>query len=223
MFRRVAIVTALASVILTLPACDNSLGTSRKPDDKGGAPPAVTYDSPQKVFDAAVAAAGKEDWTTFMACLTEDSRDGFTGAVMIGAVMMKGFAEIDKEKGKDAAKAIDEALKKHGLDEETLKKDMPKGPGAAGGREALKKLVAPVKDKPAFIADVMAAFKKLGAKEMDKNFGGELKDLKVDGEKATATLKRTQNGREKIEPIEFRKVGGGWKIELPAQMLDPAG
>ena len=84
MFRRVAIVVALAGVIITLPACDK--GT------KDGVPN-KTFDSPQQVFDSAMAAAGKEDWATFMACLTEDSRDSFTGAMMIGAMMMKGFAD----------------------------------------------------------------------------------------------------------------------------------
>ena len=36
--------------------------------------------------------------------------------------------------------------------------------------------------------------------------------------KAKAVIVSTKDGQEKRDPIEFRKVGGGWKIELPMDL-----
>jgi len=38
-----------------------------------------------------------------------------------------------------------------------------------------------------------------------------LEDLKVDGDKATAKVK----SKTKTEPLEFRKEGGSWRIQMP--------
>ena len=58
-----------------------------------------------------------------------------------------------------------------------------------------------------------------GKKDQEEAIGGELKDLKIDGDKATATLVRKKGGKDAQEPIEFRKVGGGWKLELPERPM----
>jgi hypothetical protein len=201
--RRAAVIVTVLAAAIVLPACNRK----------------KSYDSPQAVFDAATAAASKEDWPAFMNCLTDDSQDKFTFGVAFGAMMMKGFAAIDKDKGKDVSDAIDAALKKHGMTEahmQEIGKGMVdlKGPKQSE-KETLKKAIAPIKDKPAFVADVMAALKKLGSKDTQEKFGGTLKDLKIEGDKATAKVTRTMGGKETQEPIEFRKVDGGWKIELP--------
>src|SRR5206468_3944962 len=102
-----------------------------------------------------------------------------------------GFAGMDKDKGKDTIKAMDDAMNKHGLTEEYLKTVEKDNPGKKGTpqeeRDMLRKLVAPVKDKSAFIADIMTALKKSGDKD-SFSIGTDLKDVKIDGDKATGTV-----------------------------------
>ena len=58
-----------------------------------------------------------------------------------------------------------------------------------------------------------AVLKKKG--ERSALVGGVLKEMKVEGDKASATMKRTFGSKDSEQPIEFRKVLGGWKMELP--------
>src|SRR5262249_52567761 len=111
----------------------------------------------------------------------------------------------------------------HGLTEEVLKKQPKldlKDPEAA--KKGMKQMLEPIKDKNAFVADMMTAMKKLGGDKKDSGPMGkdaELKDVKIEGDTATGTVVTKHDGKEKSEAIKFRKVGGGWKIELPADML----
>ncbi len=199
------IAPVLAGLVL-VPACNSS--SSRSP----------SYSSPQEVFNAASGAAAKEDWETFSNCLTEDSRNNVAGMLVISATFMKAFGEMDKTKGKERFKPVDDALKKHGVTDEMLKsKDInPINPDANAQRQMIAKLAEPIKDKAAFIGDMMRALKQVSdSKNSMTPLEGELKDVKVDGDTAKGTYVSKKGGKEKSEPIEFRKVDGGWKIELP--------
>src|SRR5262245_61520697 len=166
MLRRVLLVTILAGVIIALPACNKVKDAVPKVND---AVPERTYDSPQAVFDAAVAAQERQNWGAFMTCLTEDARGAYALSMVKSGLFAKENAELEKEKGKELIKAIDEVMKKHGLSEETLKEE-PHAPGAGEDqRAAIKEFLAPVKDKRAFVADMAAVLKKKG--EISAFFG----------------------------------------------------
>jgi hypothetical protein len=205
--RRRLLISAVLAVVMVLPACNRGKGK--------------TYDSPQAVFDAMVAASAKEDWPGMMNCLTDESQDKLTFAVAFMGSLMKQFAGFDKDKGAEAAKAIDEAFKKHGMSEAQLAhlgKDM------SPDIQSMRKVIEPIKDKPGFVADVLGALKKLGNKEgTPQQFSGTLTDLKVNGDKATGTVVRNVAGKETKEPVEFKKVGSGWKIEMPDKGMGPVG
>src|SRR5437773_956854 len=104
MNRRRAVIGVLLAAAMVLPACRRN----------------KSYSSPQAVFDAMVAASTKEDWPGIMNCLTDESQDKLTFAVAFMGSLMKQFASFDKDKGAEAAKAIDEAMKKHGMSETQL-------------------------------------------------------------------------------------------------------
>ena len=63
-----------------------------------------TYLTPKAVFDAAKAAAQKDDFKTFFACLTPDSQKMMAGQMVLGGLMMKGFAESGLDKSGNAQK-----------------------------------------------------------------------------------------------------------------------
>jgi len=205
--RTVAAGVVLAALLFSaLPGCGS----------KGGA-----HATPEDVFKAAKAAADKEDWKGFCDCLTDDSRDTFAGGMAFAGVMMKAFGELGGKEAQAKLKPIDDVLSKHGLTEESLKK-MEKGPPIGGAEKdvakAMKEMVAPIKDRSAFVADMVAALKQVEDKGKDQApfpKDAVLKDLKIDGNSAKAVVVGQQEGAERSEPIEFRKVGAGWKIELP--------
>src|SRR5262249_14189715 len=180
--RRAAMIVTVLAAAISVPACDPTKpGSDSKPgaENKG-----KSYDTPQAVFDAAKDAAVKEDWGTFMTCLTDDSKNTFTFMIAFGGMFVKGFAEMDKDKGKENTKAIDDAMAKHGSTEANFKK-LEKELGNKKAtrqeeRETIRRIVEPIKDKAAFVTDVMAAMKKAGKKDSDEAIGGELKDLKID-------------------------------------------
>jgi hypothetical protein len=186
----------------------------------------TTYRTPQEAFDAAKKAIAREDWKGFCATLTDDSRDVLAGGMVMVPLMIKGFAKLapeDKQKELLAKlKPLEDVMAKHGLTEEALAKmpkdEKPGGKGPEAIKQAFKKLLAPVKDRSAFVADMIAAMKKMDpkqAKEGPLPADAELKDVKIEGDTAKGMIVTKKGGQEKRAPIDFRRIDGSWKIDLP--------
>ena len=171
------------------------------------------FATPKAVFDAAVKASKAKDFKAFAAVFTPESQGKLAGQLAGLGVMFKAFSAFDKEgKMKDKLADFDKIMDKHGLTKDVMGKlKQTKDPKEI---EANNKVIATaIKDKPAFVGDVM---KWLDAANPGKNKGGPLdeatlKGVKVDGDKATGTVVT----KDKEEPMEFAKVGGGWRIVLP--------
>jgi hypothetical protein len=179
------------------------------------------YDSPKAVFEAAVNAVKKKDWKTFYACLTKDGQETMTGQVAFVGLMVRGFAEFDKTgKTKEKMAPLTKILDKHGLTTETLdkmKKEAPKpSKDPKEMAKAFRALAAPVKNKAGFISEVLEFLDKASTKKQQNPLeNATLKDVKVDGDRATATVV-TKKGDEKTEEkITFVKTGGSWKMDMP--------
>src|SRR5262249_28265932 len=148
-----------------------------------GAAGGKAYASPQEVFDAAIKAAQKEDWRTFTNCLTNDSADTLAGGLALGAVLTKTFLSALAEKDetgkiKEILLIVDGVIKKHGLDKETPERIDLKDQAAV--KKLLGEYKRRIKDRAGFVADMMAAQKKIpgGEKAAPYQGGAELKDLK---------------------------------------------
>src|SRR5262249_35357412 len=125
------------------------------------------YKKPEDVFDAAKKAAKDGNYKAFHATLTPDSADLMVGQLALVGVVMKGVADFDKTgKAKEQMKPLFDALKKHGLTDEVLKKMKPLDPKASQKEQlkALKKMIEPIKKQPEFVQDVMNAMKKINPK-----------------------------------------------------------
>ncbi len=149
------------------------------------APTAPSHASPQKAYDAFAAAAAKGDWQAMASSLTPESQDMMGVMLMLPAGMMAAFDE-------SAGAEFEQIIAKHGINEDEIDPMM----------ESL-----PVKDKPAFIADVAAWLAKQGGDTSDMGIPtGTLTDLSVNGDTATAKVDD--------EPISFKKINGGWYVDL---------
>ena len=145
---------------------------------------------------------------------------------MIGAIMVKGFASMAALGGPDRLRASEEKLKpvtdvlnRHGMDEETLKSMKPQGPMIPGqtNPERLEELLAPVKERNRFVADMMAVMRTESNREDFRPFESDarLEDLTVTDDTATAIIVQTKKGTQKRDRIDFERRNGSWKIALP--------
>jgi hypothetical protein len=189
---------------------------------------AKVYETPQKVFDAATAAAKKGDMKAFFALLDPDSVNQLTAGMAVSATFVRGLADLDKTgKTKEALKPLEKVMDKHGLTAEATKKLKPIKPEKDLQKLAkeAKPLLELIKDKPGFISDVLPVFEKLTKKgDGDDGFkamgSAKLKDVKVDGDKATGTVVMKKGDEDKSEPIKFVKVGKGWRIKYEPKAKD---
>ena len=181
------------------------------------AEPTTGFETPKAVFEAATKASKKKDFKTFAACLTPGSQGKLAGQLAGLAGLFKGLAALDtKGTMKDKLADLDKIMDKHGLTKEVMAKVKPtKDPKEIDKNN--KTIAAIIEDKPAFVGDVM---KWLESANPGKGKDGplveaELKDLKITGDKATGTSITKTGDMTKEEPIEFAKIGGGWRIVLP--------
>lgn len=179
------------------------------------------HDSPDDVFNAAKAAMEEKDMEAFMECLTEESQDVFAGGIAMVSVMMKAFSGLggQDEKAKEAFTKIDKVMADHGLTEEFMKNMQDAKPSSPA--EGFKELLKPVKDKPKFVSEMMAALESMGDKGSSgpgDGFMGELTDVKIDGDTATGVAVGKKDGKEEKEDLNFKKVDGGWLIHLEIDM-----
>ncbi len=195
--------------------------------DRGGA----TYKTPEECFQAAKKATAKGDWKAFVNCLSPKMVDQATAMmVIIGAmsqdIMPTGPGGADKFK--DVKEPLAKVMAKHGLTMDVMKKmaddkvfPSPKGPPAP---DFMTKITGAVKekDRPAFLADVLGVIAPLMAKDnsgktTDFLANHELKDVKVDGDKAQGKVVTVKDGTEQPnpEPVMFERVDGSWRMFMP--------
>jgi hypothetical protein len=190
---------------LALPGCGDKAGDGKDGKDGKDGGAAIDQSSPEKVAESFKKAAGEKDWNTMFACMTQESHKTMLGGVMIGA----GFSTFGDEKKKESFEAL---MKKHGVD--TSKKVGPNDDPMAG-----------IKDKPALFGDLVEFLEKNSPQkkgEKQKSFSEtfssvELKNFKIDGDKATADVVG-KDGGEKEEPAEFRKIDGKWYLHFEDKM-----
>jgi hypothetical protein len=175
--------------------------------------------TPQATLDAAKAAAEKRNFPALSQLLTPEAREEMAA----GLVMLSGFLRVagplaKEGEGKSASQLgekLGEVLEKHGVNEKTSPKitiNLDASPEAQSAE--MRKLAAPIKDHAAFVADVLGVLQKYGDKPDARLIEADarLKDVKIDGDTATATFVQTRGGKESSGPIAFQKQDGEWKI-----------
>jgi len=176
------------------------------------------YNSPRAVFEAYVKAGEKKDYKTALDCLTPDAQKDVAAFTAYLFLSIKSF---NPDEAKKTFKPIYDVMDKHGLTEKATSDVKFEGnplklPEAA--RVALRKLI---KKPEAFMIDMARASEKMqkdGLVPAQGKTKTTLKDLKIDGNKATATMV-TENGNgagATKQKVEFVKSHAGWKM-IPSQ------
>jgi hypothetical protein len=203
-----------AGIVLLLAALSVAVAGDRQP----------VYCTPQEVFDTAKKAANNRDWKTFCATLTPESRDAFAGTMVSMQWMYKKISRGLPEDRKEFLakfKPVEDVLVKYGMTEDALKRLEKERSGLKdpeARKAALRKLVAPIKDRCAFLADIMKAQDEFHGrlKGVWVHSDAELKNVDIEGNRAKAILV-AKIGKLKLErrtPVEFRKINDSWKIDL---------
>jgi hypothetical protein len=201
------------------------------------------FNTPEECFQFAQKAAAQKNYAAAVDCLTVDTQETMAGIMVTAGTMMKavqgmaaafGGADQDAEKMKQGLEKVDAVLAKHGVTEKTLE-EAGKTAGLAGAfgeatgaaaqdpekaMEGIRAMAKPVKDHPAFIAEMITVLDTIGddagGENPVKGFIGELTNVKINGDEATATVK---NSEGKENPIGFKKTARGWRIHLDANVL----
>lgn len=181
--------------------------------------------SPEAVFETAKAKSQARDWEGFCDCLTPESQDAMAGMMLASVVMLKemsGMAALGgSERLKEAQQqltAVTAVLDKHGLTDEKLKELRGAAPGMPLREpDRVKQMLAPVKNRGQFIADMLRTMMQLGnrAETAPLEADAVLENVQISGDTATASLKQTRDGTQRSETMNFKRVNGVWKIALP--------
>ena len=195
----------------------------------------ATYGTPRAVFDAMIEAAKKKDFATAMRCMTPEAQSQWT-VELAGMGSMIHFMATKHEDPMKIVAEFDEILVKHGLTKEFMYRYLSTTGWAESTREcpngrphvpkksvptkheieveeAKKALAARVKDKPAFANDVITFGEKIIRSTLLPD-DCKLKDLKINGNTARGMIVGTTDGAYRKDPLDFVKVGGGWRIAI---------
>src|ERR1041384_1844110 len=141
---------------------------------------APVYPSPQAAFDGGFKAIQGKNYRLFVDSLTDDSQTLFAGAMVMVAGMITAFAKMDqhpKPEQKAAIQKLTNLFNKHGLTESYLNSQAKAPPPASKKRAdvvaALSGILRPVKDKRAFLTELLAAMDSLpGQKGFSTDMAG---------------------------------------------------
>jgi hypothetical protein len=187
---------------------------------------AKVYKTPQEVFEAVLAARQKRDARAMVDCFTPEAVKRIATDLAVQSFFVRDRAEGKylKDQGKDKIEEEAKKLKpqldvldKHGLTEKATKDLRPANFRATKEqREGLRKLI---KDPEAFVVEFMTAQAKAEPRppEGKDDPKPKLADVKTDGDKGTGnvvvTLKAGNESKEIKQPVLFRKVNDGWRID----------
>jgi hypothetical protein len=220
------LVLALLVLALGVAAC----GDKAPAGGGGGSGPGIEDgpeggDSPQALMERARPLAEKNDWGRLVRLVAPEDRPVMAFMGVFLAQMAVQFAPDETAKAEAQAKldtlkgALDEVLARHGVD--LGKVDPTKVQGLMGrGDPDVDEVRAffaqnfPSVEPGPFLTDVFATMDEHGdgrqTMSLSKGFTGELKDVKIEGDRARGTA----DGKDMV----FVKVNGRWFISLAEMM-----
>lgn len=205
-------------VALLLAGC----GGPRSVEPGGDQPRPPSLATPEATLEAARAAAAKHDYAALCQLFTPGAQEDLAAGLVVVSRMVLA-SKADKEGAGPLRAKLREVLDKHGLSENNMPRIRidAKATEEEQARE-FRKLAAPIKDRCAFAVDVLGVLYRHGDKPGGRLIeeSARLKDVKVEGDKATATFVQARGGRESGGPVAFEKVGGEWKISKVPPLMN---
>jgi hypothetical protein len=178
--------------------------------------PAQGSESPEACCLKIKKSIENKDMGGFYDCLTDESQDVLVGSMIMMKSMMAMASAMGGPEAAQKFAPIDDVMEKHGVTVEAIKAAAPNALTMAEDPASVAEIADIVADKRAFVAEVYAAMDKAGqGGDLAGKLNGELKDLKIEGDKATANLV-TADGEEELD---FRKTATGWKMHIDLAKL----
>lgn len=230
----VVVLLLVVMIVVLLPGGDSSpSAASPPPAPVAAAPPEpiARWATPEAAFEAMKKAIGQEDWTTLYEVLSPKSQQDVIYLMLAPLQMAQS---LPGQLGGESTRPLNELAAKYGFD----KIEMPSG--MEGMQEYGKRFAAKadeIKDKAALFADIMKALNESAKQEPLSAMGGvpgagesantavssilpsieeaQLTDLKITENTASATINMTVNGQTKSDPVQFVKIDGDWRVEMP--------
>ncbi|REJ67085.1 MAG: hypothetical protein DWQ31_11540 [Planctomycetota bacterium] len=184
---------------------------------------AETYDSPQACLEAAQQLVEQKEYAGFVDCMTSDSQSVLAAGLTVMPLVRASMAAIGGPEAVDEAKKkmanVYEVIERNGVEAPTMEQLAATGRDPEKMKALLNSLLEPVEDHAAYLVELMAAFEtvdKDGATRptVVDSIQGELTDINIEGDIATGTLTREVGGRQISNPMRFKKVDGGWLIDI---------
>jgi len=187
----------------------------------------IVYLSPQEVVEGAKKASRKGDMRAWCQCLTEGSRDRLAAeSVVTMLAIQQAFAKGSKERAAQA-RELQQIAERHGLKEDFLAKMHENARVLVDDQASVEEklefsraLLAPVRNRNAFAADMYKEIQKITGKEgpMDLWKDASLSDVRITGETAKGTMSFDGGG---TTTLTFRRQGESWRIDLIAMEKRP--
>jgi hypothetical protein len=179
---------------------------------------AKVYKTPQEVFDAIKEAAKKGDLKAYYALVEPESVRRLAAALAVSTHGLRTAADAGKleMKMKERFKPVFAVMDKHGLTSAASKKikriELDEDP--AKTVKAARPLLELIKDQRGFVADMLTTLTGKDDEKLKLLAKARLKDVKIDGDRATGQVVNTVKGKERSTRQEFVKVGKGWMMKL---------
>jgi hypothetical protein len=187
--------------------------------------------SPEEAFRFAKVATAKGDWKGFVSYLAPETVDQLAGFMLVIGAVARDVLQpppgpgFPKEVMQGLKEPVGKLFTKYGLSDETLNKMKADNAlpnlSAPPNPDQLTKLANMIRDRANFTGEAMALIfpeiAKKSPKGADPLANKSLKDVQVNGNKATGKLVNLVNGMEVgvPQPIEFEQVNGNWVMEMP--------
>jgi hypothetical protein len=178
--------------------------------------------SPEVVFNSFAAAVKNDDVKAMMSHMTRDSQSATVGLVWGVASFDKAFFgfmndQITPRQKKTYRAAIEEVMMRHGLPDDALTRLSEIIDNETAAYERVVAIGERVKDKTAFITEMMKVSNEV-QKFSDEFYAlreTKLKEVKIGGEraKAEATFPGA-DGKEAAATVYFKLESGVWKFDL---------
>ena len=168
------------------------------------APGAAT---PEEAYKKAADAGAKSDWKTLYGMVSADDQDLFLFGLTFGAA----FASMGADDPAAVEKEAKDIFAKHKVPEKQEGDNVDMN-DETKMRAMLKEKLKDVPDKGALAGDLIMFMKKHSKEGSDFSmFEGTVKDVKIDGDKATGTLSKPDG---KSTDVKFAKKDGRWYLAL---------
>jgi hypothetical protein len=172
-------------------------------------PDVLGYTTPEIAFEGFKAAFIAKDWKKVFDSMDAESQDTLTGSMVYTVQAVAGKENRDSE---DKEKPFSAIMAKYNI--ETV--EYKTGADPKDTMATMKELGRKIKNRQAFIHDAQAeARKKFHIPERKaEEMNVILKDIKIDGDKATAKAVVKQGGKDVEKPFSFTKGKNGWLVHL---------